>query len=75
MTDDKKYKVIRITITEDYIIPMIDDERTEINGWTIKEIIEDWFITHPMDTYHATRDGHRIGNSRKIVNTEVKELP
>ena len=63
-------KVIRVTVTEDYFIEMIDEERTEINGWTIDQVKEDWFKNYPMSSYHATRDGHRIGNSKRFVKFE-----
>jgi len=70
MTD---YKKIKVTITEEFMVPMIDNEKTEINGWTINQVIDDWF-NYPADSYHATREGHRIGNSRKFVSTEVLDL-
>ena len=63
----EKYKILRVTVTEDYLIDMIDDERTKINGWTLEKVIEDWFTTHATTPYHATRDGHRIGNSKKFI--------
>ena len=65
--------VERVTVTEDYYIDMIDDKRTCINGWTLDEVIQDWFENHSMGSYHATRDGHKIGNSREYVKTEIKE--
>jgi len=63
--------IIRVTITEDYWVDMIDNERTEINGWTMEEVIKDWFKNYPLDRYHAARDGHRIGNGRKLIKHEV----
>lgn len=73
---NEKAKVIRATITLDYYIEMIDDERTSINGWTIDQVIEDWFKNkkHPMGTYHATRDGHRIGYSEKFIKMDIISL-
>jgi hypothetical protein len=70
---EEKFKILKVTIEENYFIPMIDDERSKINGWTIEQIIEDWFTIHASTTYHATRDGHRVGNSRKFIKTEVSE--
>ena len=70
---EKKFKILKVTVEENYFIPMIDDERTKINGWTIEEVIEDWFTRHGSLSYHATRDGHRIGNSRRFVKSEVTE--
>lgn len=71
----KEMKVIRVTVTEDYYIEMCDEEKTEINGWTIDRVIEDWFKDdrYPLSSHHATRDGHRIGNSRKFVDVEIME--
>ena len=66
---DKDQRV-RVTLTEEFIIPMLDDKITKINGWTVAQVIDDWF-GFPMDSYHATRDGWRTGNSRKIVKTEL----
>jgi hypothetical protein len=68
---EEKYKILRVTVEEDYIIPMYDDKQSKINGWTIEEIIEDWFIQHASTLYHATRDSHRIGNSTKFIKSEI----
>jgi hypothetical protein len=65
----EKLKVLRVTYTEDYLIEMIDDKRTVINGWTMEEVIDDWF--HRVGGYHASREGHRIGNSRKYIKSEI----
>jgi len=69
---EQKYKILRVTVVQQYYIPMINDERTEINGWKMDEVIKDWFDDdYPIDSYHATRDTHRIGNSSKVIGTEV----
>ena len=66
-----KIKIIRVTLTEDYYIEMYDDKRSKINGWTIKEIIKDWFEKYHLGSYHATRDAHVISGSRKVIEAEV----
>lgn len=65
--------ILRVTITEDYWIDMFDEKRTEINGWTMEEVIDDWFKNHSLASYHATREGHAIGNSRKFIKSEIVE--
>ena len=67
----EKFKVLRVTVTEDYFIDMIDDKKTCINGWTLDELIQDWFEKFSMGTHHASREYHKIGNSRKYVKTEI----
>lgn len=69
-----RHKIIRVTSTTDYYVEMIYKDKTSINGWTLEQVKEDWFKNTPLDTYHATRDGHRIGNSKKLVKVEVIEL-
>lgn len=69
----QKYKILKVTVTEDYIIEMIDDEKTLINGWPIDKVIEDWFKNYPMGAHHASREGSLIGNSRKFIKAEIKE--
>ena len=68
----EKYKVLRVTMTKDYLVKMIDNERTEINGWPMQQVIQDWFFDTDLRTYHATRNGHEIGNSEQIL--EIEEL-
>jgi len=68
---ESKYKFIKATIEKLYIIPMIDEERTEINGWDIETVIQDWFKDYPLDSYHASRNSHEVGNSSKLIHTEV----
>lgn len=67
----KKYKILRVTYEKDYLVEMIDDERTIINGWTIKEVIDDWFGRYPLSSHHATRESHTIGNSQKFIDVNV----
>ncbi len=70
---EEKFKILTVTIEENYLIPMIDDKRTKINGWSLKTVIEDWFTTHASTIYHATRDSYKIGNSRKFIKSEVTD--
>lgn len=64
---DTEYKVIRVLVEESYLVPMHDKVRTQINGWTLEEVKEDWFQRFDLNRYHATRDSHRIGNGRQLV--------
>ena len=66
---EEKVKFLKVTRTEYYLIPMLDDERTQINGWDIDTVINDWFVHNHPDLSHATRDGNRIGGSSKIIDT------
>ena len=63
--------ILRVTVTQDYWIDMFNDKITEINGWTIEEVIEDWFKNNSLGSYHATREGHKIGNGDKFVKSEI----
>lgn len=65
------FKIIRLTLKQDYYVEMLDDKRTAINGWTIEQVIEDWFKRHSLHSRHATRDAHKIGNSEKVDDIEV----
>jgi len=69
-----KIKILRVTMTQDYAIEMYDDKRTKINGWTIQEVIDDWFKKYSLRAYHATRDTHEIQGARQFIEAEVKEL-
>lgn len=69
--EKRKFKILRVTVTEDYFIEMLDNERTEINGWTMDEVVEDWFKRHGVGAYHASREYHHIGNSKKYIKHEI----
>ena len=45
-------------------------EKGEINGWDTDQVIKDWFQDHPIGPsfYHATREGHVIGNSELLIS-------
>jgi hypothetical protein len=45
---------------------------TDINGWTKKEVIKNFFKNFPINKCHATRDTHEIGNSK--ILKKVKEI-
>lgn len=71
---EEKFKILKVLVEQVYIVPMVDDERTRINGWTIEEVIEDWFQDHSLNSFHATREGHLIGHSKKVIKTEIGDL-
>ena len=66
----EKFKVLTVTVEQKYYIPMYDDETTKINGWTIEQVIEDWFKTHTLGLHHATRDAHIMETSKKFIKAE-----
>jgi hypothetical protein len=72
----KTYKILKVTVEQLYLVPMLDEERTQINGWTMEQVKEDWFVTHDINKTHATRSAYHIGYSGKIVDIEeLDEIP
>lgn len=70
MSEDK-YTILKVTVEQKFAIPMHDDVHTQINGWTMEEVIEDWFKRHSMTSFHATRDSYHIGGGDKFIKAEV----
>ena len=66
----KEYKILKVTVEHSYLIPMEDEKRTDINGWSMEQVKEDWFKTHDINSRHATRDTYEIGNSKKVLHIE-----
>ncbi len=67
---DKNYKILKVTVEKLYLVPMLDEKRTKINGWTMDQVKEDWFVTHNINSPHASRNGHEIGYSGMVVAIE-----
>jgi hypothetical protein len=65
--------VIRVTQTVDYLIEVDDiNKHTNINGWSIEEVIDDWFKNpHALSSYHAAREYYRIGNNTRFVDAKI----
>jgi hypothetical protein len=68
-----KYREVKVLVEETYFIPMMDETRSEINGWTLPYLVNDWFNRFDINSYHATRDTYRLGNGRKVISTEIVE--
>jgi len=69
----EEFKILKVTVERNYYIPM-HDERSEINGWTIEQIIEDWFKKEKHIKYcHASRDYYHIGGKDTFIKAEIKE--
>lgn len=69
-----KFKIIRVTTTTDYAVEEFKNGATEINGSTIEEVEKEWFKDFPIDNHHASRDRCVVGNSVKIIKTEIMSL-
>lgn len=72
MSENKEnFKILTVTVKKKYYIPMIDNVRTKINGWTMEEVLDDWFKQHSLASFHATRDGHEIMGGATFIKSEV----
>lgn len=68
---DEKYKLIKVVSVAYYYVPMIDEKKSKINGWTLTELIKDWFKRYRLDAYHATRNQYKIGGTEKVLSADV----
>lgn len=59
-------RFIRVTSTAIYAF-----EERSINGWHPEQVIESWFENYPPDSYHATRDTHKVGGSTVVKTAKV----
>ena len=77
---EENFKILEVTMKVKYYVPMPDkkhtdgaeDPITKINGWPLSQVKKDWFETHDINRYHATRNSYEIGNSKKVI--KIKEL-
>ena len=67
----REFRVIEVTVTHHFIVEMHDKERTEVNGWTLDEVIKDWFEDNSIDHHHATRDTRQILGSSKLISSRI----
>jgi hypothetical protein len=63
-----KDKYLKVTKSVYYVIPMVNDKISEINGWELDQVKEDWFGKNLRN--HATRDFHHIANVDQIIKVE-----
>jgi hypothetical protein len=68
-----QYAVVRVLVERTYLVPVsaVDPNRTQINGWTLKQVAEDWFDKHADTHCHASRDYHKAGE--KFVAVEITD--
>jgi len=64
----KKQKIHLIKVTTSSIYAF---EEGSINGWSVEQVIKDWFEGYPMDMHHATRDTYKIGNTTLVEKVEI----
>jgi len=70
-----RFTKIKVTMELTYLVEMIDQTHTEINGWTVEQVVDDWFQRHDVNRSHATRDGYLLGGSgKKVLKIETEEL-
>lgn len=67
----EKYKILKVTKIEHYFIPMGNEAITQINGWSIKETVKNWFENRPINEYHATINAHNIGHASYVKEVEI----
>ena len=65
-------------MSKEYLIPVDgnykDGDPTYINGWTIKEVINDWFRRYSLGSYHASREANSIHGSDKFIEATEMEI-
>ena len=69
MKRKRKFVYLKVTTSKLYCF-----EERAINGWTPEQVIRDWFYGFPLESSHASRDTHTIGNSTRLLDArEVTE--
>jgi len=67
----EKFTKVVVTMEVTYLIPMANDTVTEINGWTVPEVVQSWFRDFNIASHHASRDGWKLGNSEVVKDVRV----
>lgn len=67
MTKKREYTLVKIIVEETYLFDKGLDGRSD------EELIQEFFVDFPLSSFHATRDGSLIGNSRKLLKADVLE--
>ncbi len=67
MAKRRKFTILEVTMKRQYFF-----EEGSINGWETEKVIKDWFKDTNINESHATRDGHRIGNSDSVLDIKVR---
>ena len=67
-------KIIRVTTTTDYLVNFDEEGRSDINGWSLDQIKQDWFSKDRINRTHATRSACSVGGSVRLVGLELVEI-
>jgi hypothetical protein len=69
-----EYVEVRVVIETSWLVPVHQDgETTDINGWSLDEVLREWFEDprYPPDRHHATRDSYAVGGRSRFVSSEI----
>ena len=69
----KSHKVIKVLVEHSYLVEMLDDKHSTINGWTPEQIAQEWFRNprYSLNAYHASREAYEIGGGRIVKNISI----
>jgi hypothetical protein len=67
MTEKREYTLIKTIVEETYLFDKGLDGRSD------EELVKEFFVDFPLSSFHATRDGSLIGNSRKLLKADILE--
>jgi len=71
--EPEKFKLITVNMDVQFLVPMATDKFTKVNGWTLEEVIKDWFMHSNINAYHCARDRSEIGGSKVIKSISVSD--
>ena len=64
--------VVKVLLTREYFIPMVDEDTCALNGEKKDDILNQYFKEIPAYQYHATRDRVcQVGCSEEFIKYEV----
>ncbi len=70
-----RYVEVKVVLEQSYLIPMYDDGvHSHMDGKTPAQLVQEWFYDYPINSYHASRDGSQIGNSKRVIATEIMPI-
>lgn len=71
-----KFKRLVVTMKQEYVIQISENGRTNINGWTVERIVDDWFRNNRINNFssHTIRIRHRLGGADEFIDYEIKDF-
>jgi len=67
----EQFAIVKVMVEQTFALPVINGKT--LNGYTVDELMEEWFKNTNINAYHASRNSYKVGGGDTLISYNLEK--